>query len=147
MVLVLVRPGIEEQGEIPMPSVDRPLSPHLQVYRPQITSILSILHRITGVALTFATLLLTWWLAAAAYGPEQFADAQAFLGSWIGQLLLWGFTFAVFYHLANGVRHLLWDFGWGFEIDQVRKTGIAVVAFAAVATVITLIAAYAAGGA
>ncbi|MDZ3837695.1 MAG: succinate dehydrogenase, cytochrome b556 subunit [Rhodospirillales bacterium] len=130
-----------------MPSVDRPLSPHLQVYRPQITSILSILHRITGVALTFATLLLTWWLAAAAYGPEQFADAQAFLGSWIGQLLLWGFTFAVFYHLANGVRHLLWDFGWGFEIDQVRKTGIAVVAFAAVATVITLIAAYAAGGA
>ncbi len=130
-----------------MPSVDRPLSPHLQVYRPQITSILSILHRITGVALTFATLLLTWWLAAAAYGPEQFADAQAFLGSWIGQLLLWGFTFAVFYHLANGVRHLLWDFGWGFEIDQVRMTGIAVVAFAAVATVITLIAAYAAGGA
>jgi succinate dehydrogenase / fumarate reductase cytochrome b subunit len=119
----------------------------LQVYRPQITSVLSILHRVTGVALTFATLLLTWWLAAAAYGPEQFADAQAFLGSWIGQLLLWGFTFAVFYHLANGVRHLLWDFGWGFEIDQVRKTGIAVVAFAAVATVITLIAAYAAGGA
>ncbi len=130
-----------------MPSVDRPLSPHLQVYRPQITSVLSILHRITGVALTFATLLLTWWLVAAAYGPEQFASAQAFLGSWIGQLLLWGFTFAVFYHLANGVRHLLWDFGWGFEITQVRTTGIVVVAFAAVATVITLIAAYAAGGA
>lgn len=130
-----------------MPSVDRPLSPHLQVYRPQITSVLSILHRITGVALTFATLLLTWWLVAAAYGPEQFADAQAFLGSWIGQLLLWGFTFAVFYHLANGVRHLLWDFGWGFEMDQVRKTGIAVIAFAAAATLITLVAAYAAGGA
>lgn len=130
-----------------MPSVDRPLSPHLQVYRPQITSVLSILHRITGVALTFATLLLTWWLVAAAYGPEQFASAQAFLGSWFGQLVLWGFTFAVFYHLANGVRHLLWDFGWGFEIAQVRTTGIAVVAFAAVATVITLIAAYAAGGA
>lgn len=130
-----------------MPSVDRPLSPHLQVYRPQITSVLSILHRITGVALTFATLLLTWWLVAAAYGPEQFASAQAFLGSWFGQLVLWGFTFAVFYHLANGVRHLLWDFGWGFEITQVRTTGIAVVAFAAAATVITLIAAYAAGGA
>ena len=130
-----------------MPSVDRPLSPHLQVYRPQITSVLSILHRITGVALTFATLLLSWWLVAAAYGPDQFAGAQAFLGSWIGQLLLWGFTFAVFYHLANGIRHLLWDFGWGFEIDQVRTTGIVVVAFAAVATVITLVAAYAAGGA
>ncbi len=130
-----------------MASVDRPLSPHLQVYRPQITSVLSILHRITGVALTFATLLLTWWLVAAAYGPEQFEDAQAFLGSWIGQLLLWGFTFAVFYHLANGVRHLLWDFGWGFEMDQVRKSGIAVIAFAAAATLITLVAAYAAGGA
>lgn len=130
-----------------MPSVERPLSPHLQVYRPQITSVLSILHRITGVALTFATLLLTWWLVAAAYGPEPFADAQAFLGSWIGQLILWGFTFAVFYHLANGVRHLLWDFGWGFEIDQVRTTGFAVVTVAAVATLITLIAAYAAGGA
>jgi succinate dehydrogenase / fumarate reductase cytochrome b subunit len=129
-----------------MPAPDRPLSPHIQVYRPQITSVLSILHRITGVALTAGTLLLTYWLVAAAYGPEQFADAQALMGSWIGQLVLWGFTFAVFYHLANGVRHLAWDFGWGFELPQLRATGMAVLAFAAGATLVTLIVAYSIGG-
>jgi succinate dehydrogenase / fumarate reductase cytochrome b subunit len=126
-----------------MPAVERPLSPHIQVYRPQITSVLSILHRITGVAITFATLFLSWWLVAAAYGAEEFADAQAFLGSIVGQLLLWGFTFAVFYHLGNGIRHLLWDFGWGFEMDQLRLSGLVVIGFAAVATLVTLIVGYA----
>jgi succinate dehydrogenase / fumarate reductase cytochrome b subunit len=125
---------------------DRPLSPHLQVYRPQITSVLSILHRITGVILTLGTLLLTWWLVAAAYGPEAFATAQGALGSILGQLVLWGLTFAVFYHLGNGIRHLAWDFGWGFELSQLRTSGIVVVAFAAGATLVTLIAAYAVGG-
>ncbi len=129
-----------------MPATERPLSPHIQIYRPQITSGLSIFHRITGVALTLGTLLLTWWLVSAAYGPEAFATAQAFLGSLIGQLVLWGFTFAVFYHLANGVRHLLWDFGWGFELEQVRFSGIVMLAFAAVATLVTLIAGYALAG-
>lgn len=127
-----------------MPSMERPLSPHIQVYRPQITSVLSILHRITGVALTVGTLLLTWWLVSAAYGADAFATSQAFLGSIIGQLLLWGFTFSLWYHFANGIRHLAWDFGWGFELDNLRKSGIATVAFAVVATVATLIAAYAA---
>jgi succinate dehydrogenase / fumarate reductase, cytochrome b subunit len=129
-----------------MPSPDRPLSPHLQVYRPQITSVLSILHRVTGVALTAGTLLLTWWLVAGAYGPEQFGNVQAFVGSWFGQLILWGFTFAVFYHLGNGIRHLAWDFGWGFEMNQLRASGLAVLAFACGATLVTLIAAYAVGG-
>ena len=129
-----------------MPSPDRPLSPHLQVYRPQMTSVLSILHRLTGVALTFGTLLLTWWLVAAAYGPEQFGTVQVFIGSWIGQLILWGFTFAVFYHLGNGIRHLAWDFGWGFELSQLRASGLAMLAFACVATLITLVAAYTVGG-
>jgi succinate dehydrogenase / fumarate reductase cytochrome b subunit len=129
-----------------MPAPDRPLSPHLQVYRPQITSVLSILHRLTGVALTFGTLLLTWWLVAAAYGPEQFETVQAAIGSWLGQLILWGFTFAVYYHLANGIRHLAWDFGWGFELGQLRASGLAMLAFAIAATVVTLIAAYAVGG-
>ncbi len=129
-----------------MASTERPLSPHIQVYRPQITSVLSILHRITGVALTVGTLFLTWWLVAAAYGPEEFTRAQSFLGSWFGHLMLWGFTFALFYHLGNGLRHLAWDFGLGFELPQVRKSGLAVVAFAVVLTLITLIAAYAAGG-
>lgn len=129
-----------------MPAPDRPLSPHIQIYRPQITSLLSILHRITGVALTAGTLLLTYWLVAAAYGPGAFADAQALIGSWLGHLVLWGFTFAIFYHLANGIRHLAWDFGWGFELLQVRSTGIAVVAFAAGATLVTLLVAYSIGG-
>lgn len=129
-----------------MPAPNRPLSPHIQVYRPQITSVLSIVHRITGVALTAGTLLLTWWLVAAAYGPEQFATVQGFIGSWIGQLLLWGFTFALFYHLGNGVRHLAWDFGWGFELDRLRTSGLAVLVFAGVATLFTLIAAYSVGG-
>ena len=129
-----------------MATRERPLSPHLQVYRPQITSVLSIAHRITGVALVAGTLLLTWWLVAAAYGPEQFATVQGFIGSWIGQLLLWGFTFALFYHLGNGVRHLAWDFGWGFELDRLRTSGLAVLVFAGVATLFTLIAAYSVGG-
>jgi succinate dehydrogenase / fumarate reductase cytochrome b subunit len=129
-----------------MPPSERPLSPHLQVYRPQTTSVLSILHRLTGVALTLGTLLLTWWLVSAAYGPDAFADAQAFVGSWFGQLLLWGFTFALFYHLGNGIRHLAWDFGWGFELSQVRASGLAMLAFAVVGTLLTLIVAYATRG-
>jgi succinate dehydrogenase, cytochrome b556 subunit len=129
-----------------MAPLQRPLSPHLQVYKPQITSVLSILHRVTGVALTLGTLLLTWWLVAAAYGPDTFATAQGFMGSFIGQLILWGFTFALFYHLGNGIRHLAWDFGWGFELSEVRTSGLAVLAFAGGATLVTLIAAYAVGG-
>lgn len=129
-----------------MASANRPLSPHIQVYRPQITSVMSILHRATGVFLTFGTLFLTWWLTAAVYGPEQFADAQGFLGSWFGQLLLWGFTFALFYHLANGIRHLVWDFGWGFELPQLRLSGMVAVGVAVVLTLVTLIAAYASAG-
>jgi succinate dehydrogenase / fumarate reductase cytochrome b subunit len=126
--------------------MERPLSPHIQVYRPQITSVLSIVHRITGVALTAGTLLLTWWLVAAAYGPDAFTNAQAFVGSWFGQLLLWAFTFALFYHLGNGIRHLAWDFGWGFELSQVRASGMAMLAFAAAGTLLTLIMAYATRG-
>lgn len=129
-----------------MPSPERPLSPHLQVYRPQMTSVLSILHRVTGVALTAGTLLLTWWLVAAAYGPDQFSTVQAFVGSWIGQFILWGFTFAVFYHLGNGIRHLAWDFGWGFELSQLHASGLAMLAFACGATAIALVAAYTVGG-
>jgi succinate dehydrogenase / fumarate reductase cytochrome b subunit len=126
--------------------MERPLSPHLQVYRPQITSVLSIVHRLTGVSLTAGTLLLTWWLVAAAYGPDAFTDAQALVGSWFGQLLLWAFTFALFYHLGNGIRHLAWDFGWGFELSQVRASGLAMLAFAAAGTLLTLIIAYATRG-
>lgn len=130
-----------------MASGKRPLSPHLQIYRPQITSILSILHRITGVALAFGAVLLTYWLTSGAYGPEAFARAQAVFGSWFGRLVLLGMTFSLFYHLANGIRHLAWDAGWGFELPTLRKTGILVVAVAVALTALTWIWAFAAGGA
>ena len=114
----------------------RPLSPHLQIYRPQITFILSFSHRATGVALSVGTLLLVWWLVALAQGPEAFASAQGFVGSWFGRLLLLGWTFSLFFHLANGIRHLCWDAGYGFEIKTAEISGWIVVASAAALTVI-----------
>lgn len=125
-----------------MAAGNRPLSPHLQVYRPQLTSMLSILHRITGVGLAVGTLLLVYWLAAAAGGPESYAAAQGFIGSFFGQLLLFGWTVALFYHLANGIRHLFWDAGYGFELPTVQRSGLAVLAATAVLTVASWIAAY-----
>lgn len=125
-----------------MAAGNRPLSPHLQVYRPQLTSMLSILHRITGVGLAVGTLLLVYWLAAAAGGPESYAAAQGFIGSFFGQLLLFGWTVALFYHLANGIRHLFWDAGYGFELPTVQRSGLAVLAATAVLTVVSWIAAY-----
>ncbi len=125
-----------------MISSNRPLSPHLQVYRPQITSTLSILHRLTGVALAVGTLLLTWWLVAAAAGPEAFATAQGFIGSILGRLLLFGWSVALFYHLCNGIRHLAWDAGYGFEIETTTRSGWAVVVATAVLTLVAWIAGY-----
>lgn len=113
-----------------MPNVnrgDRPLSPHLQVYRPQITSVLSILHRATGVALTAGAALVVWWLFAAASGPEAFAVADGFLSGWLGGLVLLGSLYALSYHLLNGVRHLFWDAGYGFELSNVTLGGWLVV--------------------
>ncbi len=106
-----------------MSTGSRPLSPHLQVYRPQLTSVLSILHRITGTALAVGTLVLLWWLISAAAGPGPFAAAAAVIGSWAGRLLLFGWTLALFYHLCNGIRHLFWDVGWGFELPVVYASG------------------------
>jgi len=129
-----------------MANQNRPLSPHLQVYRPQITSFLSILHRATGVVLAIGALFFTYWLLAATYGPAKFAAAQALFGSLIGQLVLWGFTFSVFYHLANGIRHLAWDAGWGFELDQLKMSGIAVLVVSVVLPIGSSCLAYAVGG-
>jgi succinate dehydrogenase / fumarate reductase cytochrome b subunit len=122
---------------------ERPLSPHLQVYRWQITSVLSILHRMTGVALAVGTLVLAYWLSAAAYGEATFAQAQRILGSPLGLLLLIGWSFALWFHFCNGIRHLAWDLGWGFELRQVYATGWAVVIAAVVLTAATWIAALA----
>ena len=126
-----------------MASHERPLSPHLQIYRPQITSVLSILHRLTGVALCVGTLLLVYWLVAAAAGPDAYVAAQDFIGSILGRLLLFGWTWALFYHLCNGIRHLVWDAGYGFELDVLSKSGWAVVAASAVLTLLAWILGYA----
>jgi len=125
-----------------MPNNTRPLSPHLQVYRPQITSILSITHRATGVVLAFAALLLAYWLASAAYGPEAFARAQAVMESGFGRLILSGFTFSLFYHMCNGIRHLGWDMLWGFELPRLRITGVIVVVASVSLTVLSWLMAY-----
>lgn len=120
----------------------RPLSPHLQVYRFHFTTVLSGLHRMTGVALGGGALLLTLWLAAAAAGPAPYAAAQAVLGSWLGRLVLLGFTWAFFYHLCNGVRHLAWDAGWGFDVTAADRSGYAVVAASAALTLLAWSLAY-----
>lgn len=125
-----------------MSSAKRPLSPHLQVYRPQLTSILSITHRLSGVALSLGTLLLVYWLAAAAAGPEAFESAQSFIGSFLGRLLLFGWTIGLFFHLCNGIRHLFWDVGLGFELDDVYRSGWTVVAATAVLSLVTWIVGY-----
>ncbi len=129
-----------------MASRNRPLSPHLQVYKPQITSTLSILHRISGVALAFGALLLANWVISATYGADAFATAQGLLGSWFGRLVMFGMTLALFYHLGNGIRHLAWDMGKGFSLPQVRASGLFVLVFTGAMTIITWIAAYSAAG-
>lgn len=116
--------------------VRRPLSPHLQVYRPQITTVLSILHRMAGVALGVGTLLLTWWLVAAATSADAFDAVQGFIGSPIGRLLLLGWTVALFFHFCNGIRHLAWDLGLGFEKPAYHATGWAVLIATGVLTVL-----------
>ena len=122
-----------------MTSDQRPLSPHLQVYRWQLTSVMSILHRLSGVALSAGAILLVWWLVAAAEGPRAYAGVQGFLGSWIGLLLLFGWSAALFYHLCNGLRHLWWDSGRGFDLPSVYGSGWTVAIAAGALTVIAWI--------
>ena len=106
----------------------RPLSPHLQVYRPQLTSVLSITHRATGIGLSFGIILLITWMVAAAAGENYFNMVNSLVTSWFGKLVLLGFTWALFYHLCNGIRHLFWDAGFGFELSTVYKAGYATIA-------------------
>ncbi len=118
-----------------MTSRNRPLSPHLQIYRLPLLAKMSILHRMTGVALAIGTLLLAYWLGSAAYGPAAYAQAIALIGSPIGYFALFGWTVSLFYHLCNGIRHLLWETGWGFELPQAYASGYVVLAATAVLTV------------
>ena len=94
---------------------ERPLSPHLQIYRPMMTMMMSVAHRVTGAALYFGMLLLAWWLIAVASGPNAYGLFEAFIGSWIGLLILFGFTWALMHHMLGGLRHLIWDTLRGFE--------------------------------
>ena len=95
------------------PTASRPLSPHLQIYRRTLPMMMSIVHRITGAGLYAGALLLAWWLVAAATGPEAYAVFAGFIGSWFGQLVLLGFTWALLHHMLGGLRHLVWDTGAG----------------------------------
>lgn len=118
----------------------RPLSPNIQIYRPQLTSVLSIANRITGVFLSACAVVLVLWLAAAASGPDAFSRFQSVIGSWPGQILLLGATFAFFMHLCGGIRHLVWDTARGFELRQIYASGWIVVVASVVLTLISWLA-------
>jgi succinate dehydrogenase / fumarate reductase cytochrome b subunit len=123
--------------------IRRPLSPHLQVYDMlQLTSALSIAGRITGAAWGLGLVLLVWWLLAAAAGPSAFAGVQWFLSSWLGLLVLFGMSGAAWYHTLNGVRHLAWDAGYGYDIPSTYRSGRVVMVATAVMTVLTWIVAF-----
>lgn len=114
-----------------------PLSPHLQVYRPQLTSVTSILHRASGIFLSLGTVMLLYWLVAAAMGPSTYAEAERCFAAWPTQLLMLGWAAAFYYHLLNGIRHLLMDTGWGLDLDTAYRTGYAVFALTVVLTALT----------
>ncbi|MFT3810736.1 MAG: succinate dehydrogenase, cytochrome b556 subunit [Micropepsaceae bacterium] len=128
------------------PRTERPLSPHLQIYRFSVTMFSSIFHRFTGIGLGAGTLLVAWWVIAAAIGPDAYADFTAVAGHWFGRLVLLGLTVAFIFHLLNGVRHLFWDAGLGFEKPTARFTGWLVVTLTGLLTVAVWVAAYASMG-
>ncbi len=118
-----------------MDRVERPLSPHLQVYRPQITSVLSIFHRMTGLALSVGVVVLVYWLVTLASGPVAYQQAASILAtSWL-KFCYVGWCFCFFYHFANGIRHLVWDIGIGYEPSQINASGWLVLVVSVVATV------------
>ncbi|MEM7467746.1 MAG: succinate dehydrogenase, cytochrome b556 subunit [Pseudomonadota bacterium] len=121
---------------------DKPLSPHLQIYRPQITSVLSIMHRGTGVFLSLGAFVLAYWLIALASGQSAFDSLKATFSWWPVQLLLIAWVFSFYYHLLNGVRHLFWDIGKGFELEMLQKSGVAVISAAVVLSLVSLFSAY-----
>ena len=119
--------------------VERPLSPHLQIYRPQLTSITSILTRITGNALIVGVMLAVWWLLAAAMSDAAFAVATGVATSWFGDLVFLGSAWAVWYHLLAGLRHLIWDAGIGMDIPTAEKLGWGCLAGSVVLTILTVV--------
>ena len=120
-------------------AADRPLSPHLQIYRWYLTMMLSILHRTTGILLSASLIFLTWGLIALASGTEAFGSISWLVDSWFGGLLLFVWTYVAFHHCLSGIRHLAWDAGYGFELKAAYRTGYAVFAVAAALTLIVWI--------
>lgn len=118
---------------------NRPLSPHLSVYRTPMSMLTSITHRITGVGLTLGAVLVVWWFLAASTNAAYFETADAVLTSWFGSLILIGSLWALCFHFLNGIRHLVWDAGFGLELEAAKKSGIAVVAGSVVLTLLTLL--------
>ncbi len=125
------------------PSTARPLSPHLTIYKPIPTMVMSIIHRMTGAALYFGTILLVWWLVAAASGEAYFEWVNSFFGSVLGRLILFGYTWALVHHMAGGIRHLIWDTGRGLDKETATKIAYATIASSIVITVILWIIGYA----
>lgn len=114
--------------------VERPLSPHLQVYKLPLTANLSILHRMTGVALSLGLIMIIWWLVAAATGPEAYALFMSFAGHPVGLFMIFGWSVALFYHSCNGIRHLFWDMGYLFKIKEAYASGYVVLILTAILT-------------
>ena len=125
------------------PATERPLSPHLQIYRPMLTMMMSIAHRITGAGLYVGALLVAWWLIALASGPAAYADFTWFAGSIIGQLVLFGFTWALIHHMFGGIRHFIWDTGRGFGLDTIEVMARATLIGSLSLTVVVWIIGYA----
>lgn len=118
-------------------SRQRPLSPHLQIYKPQLTSLLSILHRATGVALSIGSVILVSWVVALSLGETAYSSYSMIINSWFGKLVLFGFTFGLFYHLSNGIRHLFWDAGYGYDIKVAYTSGTLVIISSLTLTIVT----------
>lgn len=118
-------------------NTNHPVSPHLQIYKMPLTGLLSITHRMTGAVVSLGALLMVLVLVSVAGGPESYAQMQQHLSAWYGQIFLLGFTFALYFHFCNGIRHLIWDVGWGFELETVRKSALITITAAVVLTLVT----------
>ena len=125
---------------------NRPLSPHLSIYKPIPTMVMSFAHRLTGVALYFGTLIMAWWLIAAATSEHYFDYVQTFLGFWFGRLILFGFTWALVHHMLGGIRHLIWDTGRLFDKDTSTKLAYATIIGSVLLTLLIWVVGYAARG-
>ncbi|WP_436644130.1 succinate dehydrogenase, cytochrome b556 subunit [Microbaculum sp. FT89] len=124
-------------------SAERPLSPHLQIFRPIVTMVMSILHRITGAALYFGMALFAWWLLAAAYGPRYFNFVNGLFGTILGQIVLFGFTWALIHHMLGGLRHFVWDLGHGFSLKTANAMAWATIIGSVSLTILVWIVGYA----